>query len=220
MSRTSDSVEYLTPPWAACLTLAIEAFSAGSLAIASVITNEEGVLIGKGRNQLFDRQPSGNVIVNTVVSHAEMNALASLPAAYREDKNLSIYATVEPCPMCMGAIAMSPIRKVYVAARDPWAGSIAMLSNNDYLKRKNITVEFASGTLEEVFFCLHMMSDRKHAKNSLDHPFYAVMERRYPRYYRRLDQLEADKVLMNAIAEKEEDVVLRRIWETTNKDDN
>ena len=45
-----------------------------------------------------------------------------------------IYSTLEPCPMCTGAVRMSQLRAVHFAARDPSAGSTEFLTANRFMR--------------------------------------------------------------------------------------
>ena len=60
--------------WETCAELCLEGINAGSLGIAAVIADGEGTIITRGRNQLFDSAESCNMIRNSQVAHAEMNA--------------------------------------------------------------------------------------------------------------------------------------------------
>ena len=54
--------------------------------------------------------------------HAEINALAAAGAAAR---GATLYVTLEPCPMCAGAISFARIRRLYYGADDPKGGGVA-----------------------------------------------------------------------------------------------
>jgi tRNA(adenine34) deaminase len=80
------SLSKLKKEWHICLDLALEAIAAGSLGIGAIITDSSGEILSKGRNQLFDTKESCNKIKNTLVSHAELNAIAGIPYRYYKDK--------------------------------------------------------------------------------------------------------------------------------------
>ena len=75
-----------------------------------------GRIIGKGRN-MTER-------LNDPTAHAEMIAITAATEAmggkYLND--CTLYVTVEPCPMCAGALAWSQIGKVVYGASDPKRG--------------------------------------------------------------------------------------------------
>ena len=97
------------------LELAQEAADAGEVPVGCVIVRD-GAVIGRGRNRREEKQ--------AVCSHAEMEAMAQANAAlgsWRLD-NCALYVTLEPCPMCAGAIVNSRIKRVVYGARDAKAG--------------------------------------------------------------------------------------------------
>jgi tRNA(Arg) A34 adenosine deaminase TadA len=186
-------------PWQTCLSLCLDALQAGSLGIAAVVTDSSGSVISQGRNQLFDSDDSPNAIKNTTVSHAEVNAIAGLPEDRRRDKSIVLYTTVEPCPMCLGAIAMSPIRKVVIASRDPYAGAASLAEMHPWMKRKNIEFNFESGRVENLFASLHVYSLLQRRDLPLDHPFYASIEEHYPQIHHNMVARRDDGELAEAI---------------------
>lgn len=97
------------------LELAREAADTGEVPVGCVIVRD-GAVIGRGRNRREEKQ--------AVCSHAEMEAMAQANAAlgsWRLD-NCALYVTLEPCPMCAGAIINSRIRRVVYGAADTKAG--------------------------------------------------------------------------------------------------
>ena len=89
------------------LALAREAAAHGEVPVGCVIVRD-GRIIGRGRNRREEKQ--------AVFSHAEMEAMAqaneSLGSWRLEDCDL--YVTLEPCPMCAGAIINARARHGYV----------------------------------------------------------------------------------------------------------
>ena len=189
----------MDPAWQTCLTLCLDAINSGSLGIAATVHDSTGAAISRGRNQLFDTCSSPNAIKNTLVSHAEVNAIAGLPNEYRSDKSVVMYTSVEPCPMCLGAIAMSPIRQVVIGSRDPYAGSAALVDNHPWMKRKNIRFQFMSGDVETLFASLHIYSLLQRRDLPLNHGFYTSIQERYPEVYDNMVTRRDDAELGEAI---------------------
>lgn len=163
----------LTHEWFSCLELVVDGIIAGSLGISAIVTTSDGEVISRGRNQLFDNHSSVNVVRMSSVAHAEINALANLPHQYQRDKSLRLYTTVEPCPMCLGAIAMSTIRHVYIGSRDNWASCTDLLTTHAYLKRKNIQMYFPQNShIERLFLTLHAYSVIKNTNIDLEHNIF------------------------------------------------
>lgn len=179
--------------WDQCIDLSLEAYNAGSMGIAAVIVDAKGDVVAVGRNQLRDGLVSCNSIKMTSIAHAEINAINNIPWEKQKDWELMLYTTVEPCPMCMGAIAMSRIRRVVVGSADPYAGSVRLLEKDDYLKQKGISVEFAQGKVEEICFVLHYLSLRRRLKP--EHPIFRSLQERYPAYVKKMDDLLSSSFL-------------------------
>ena len=102
---------------ALALSLAREAAENGEVPVGCVIADGEGRVIGRGRNR---REESGDA-----TAHAEVEAIRQACAAignWRLEK-CSIYVTLEPCPMCTGAIINSRIPTVVFGAREALSGS-------------------------------------------------------------------------------------------------
>lgn len=93
------------------LALAQEAALAGEVPVGCVIVRE-GEIIGRGRNRREERQAAS--------SHAEMEAIAQANGALGTWRleGCELYVTLEPCPMCAGAILNARIARVWYGARD------------------------------------------------------------------------------------------------------
>jgi tRNA(adenine34) deaminase len=84
-------------------------------------------------------------------AHAEIRALRAAGAALSNYRlvDTTLYVTLEPCIMCMGAISHARIRRVVFGATDPKrgaAGSIMQLADQVFLNHK---IEWAGGMLSE-----------------------------------------------------------------------
>lgn len=102
----------------AALLLAQKAFDAGEVPVGAVVVRQsDGRIIGEGRNSReIDRSP---------ISHAEIIAIekASRFMGGWRLSGCTLYVTLEPCPMCAGAIINSRIDRVVFGAYDPKSGS-------------------------------------------------------------------------------------------------
>jgi len=104
------------------LALAQEAAAAGEVPVGCVIVRG-GEIIGRGRNRREEKQ--------STASHAEMEAIAQANAAlgsWRLD-DCDLYVTLEPCPMCAGAIINARIPRVWYGARDEAMGACGGVTN-------------------------------------------------------------------------------------------
>ena len=118
----------------------------GSKAIAALIVSDDGEIIAEGRNKI------GEVTIpNPRVSHAEVEAIRNLDInKFPNVKAYTLYAALEPCPMCMGTLVMGGIRNVVIAAKDAHGGAMGLLEQDDYLKGKNIKVVWMSQAYGDV----------------------------------------------------------------------
>lgn len=133
------------------LELAQEAADAGEVPVGCVIVRD-GAVIGRGRNRREEKQ--------AVCSHAEMEAMAQANAAlgsWRLD-GCALYVTLEPCPMCAGAIINSRIRRVVYGAADTKAGCcgsvtdlFAMPFNHHPVVEQGLRAEEAQELLQAFF---------------------------------------------------------------------
>ena len=92
-------------------------------------------------------------------AHAEMIAITQAASAM-EDWRLSgctLFVTLEPCPMCAGAILQARIPKVVFGALDPKAGSVTSLYQMLEDRRLNHTASVTGGVLAEE--CGRLLSD-------------------------------------------------------------
>ena len=104
------------------LKLAQEAFDDGEVPVGAVIV-KDGDIIAVGRNR---REKAKNALL-----HAEIDAINNACTALGGWRlwNCEIYVTLEPCPMCAGAILNAHIPQVYFGAYDFKNGSCGTITN-------------------------------------------------------------------------------------------
>ena len=122
------------------LELAARAEQQGEVPVGAVLVRE-GVVVGEGWNRPIDRDPS---------AHAEINALRDAARRLQNYRlpDTTLYVTLEPCPMCAGAIVHARVSRVVFGATDPKggaAGSVFDLLPSD--GRFNHRVEVDGGVL-------------------------------------------------------------------------
>jgi tRNA(adenine34) deaminase len=122
------------------LNLARDAAAAGEVPVGAVIV-QDGKVIGRGFNQpIGAHEPS---------AHAEVRALRD--AAYRLQNyrlpGCTLYVTLEPCAMCVGAILHARIGRVIFGASDPKTGACGSVINLPSEERLNHHAEFSGGVL-------------------------------------------------------------------------
>ena len=124
------------------LALAQEAAAHGEVPVGCVIVRE-GRIVGRGRNRREEKQHTS--------SHAEMEAIRQANEAlgtWRLD-DCTLYVTLEPCPMCAGAIVQARIPKVLIGSMNPKAGCAGSVMNLLDEKGFNHQVETEIGILGE-----------------------------------------------------------------------
>ena len=122
--------------------LARQAASEEETPIGCVIVHENKI-IGKGYNK---RNQRGNPLC-----HAELEAIneaAGVLGDWRLEE-CTLYVTLEPCPMCAGAIVQARIPRVVRGAMNPKAGCAGSILDLLHEDRFNHQVETVSGVLEE-----------------------------------------------------------------------
>ena len=123
------------------LDLARDAAACGEVPVGCVIVRR-GQVVGRGRNRREEKQQTS--------SHAEMEAIRQANEAlgtWRLD-DCTLYVTLEPCPMCAGAILNARIPRVYFGARDREMGACGGVLNlfmEDFPTRSALV----GGVLEE-----------------------------------------------------------------------
>lgn len=121
----------LSLPWQTAVSQAWEAYCAGSLPIGAVIVDENGRIVAQGRNSIHETQ-SALPLNGSRLAHAEMNALVSLSQSGIEAERCTLYSSMEPCVMCLGAIRMMRIKAVWFASPDPFAGGASLVETAPY----------------------------------------------------------------------------------------
>ena len=87
----------------------------GDMPVGAVIARDGQVIAACGNTRERDKDPSG---------HAEINALRMAAQALGDWRmaGCEMYVTLEPCPMCAGALAQARIRRLVFGAYDPAGG--------------------------------------------------------------------------------------------------
>lgn len=144
----------LSEIWRETFRLAWESYRKNTIPIGAVIVDAKGEIVSRGRNRIFDVE-SLNPLAGTCMAHAEMTAMASLKQKeHPEIKSYWLYSTMEPCPMCFGAMVMMNIRNLKFAARDGFAGATELRESFQYIKSKQMEIVKAEEELEIFQICL------------------------------------------------------------------
>ncbi len=135
--------------------LAIEqaqlAGSIGEVPIGAVITDHNNNLISTGHNLRESSQdPTAHAEIITIRQTSE-----KLQSWRMEGTTL--YVTLEPCAMCIGAIVLARISRLVFGARDPKAGAVYSVYNIGTDNKLNHTVEVVEGVCEAE--CSNLLKD-------------------------------------------------------------
>jgi len=122
------------------LALAREAQRSGEVPVGAVVV-VDGAVVGRGRN--------APVASNDPTAHAEMLALRQAAMAignYRLEQ-ASVYVTLEPCPMCAGALVAARVKRLVFGARDLRFGGVRSKFRIADSELLNHRVEIVEGVL-------------------------------------------------------------------------
>ena len=126
-----------------------KAFDKGEVPVGAVIVFQNR-LIARAHNQME--------LLHDPTAHAEMIAITQAADFLRSEskenhrgslEKTSLYVTIEPCPMCAGALVLSHCENLFFAAKDSKAGACGSLYNIAQDDRLNHRLNVTSGILEE-----------------------------------------------------------------------
>lgn len=147
MKAEEKKIKYMTMAYKE----AEKAYEEGDVPIGCVIVSDEGKVVAKAYNR---RNKDGNTI-----SHAEILAIQQACKKMGDWRleDCEMYVTLEPCPMCAGAILQARMKKVYIGAMNSKAGCAGSVINLLQMQGFNHRVEVETGLLEED--CSSIMRD-------------------------------------------------------------
>jgi tRNA(adenine34) deaminase len=116
---------------------------AGDVPVGAVVVDAAGAIVGRGRNRReADQDPT---------AHAEIDALRRAAAAlgHWRLEGATVYVTLEPCPMCAGALVNARVARLVYGCPDPKAGAVRTLFSIGTDPRLNHRFAVTGGVLEE-----------------------------------------------------------------------
>ena len=119
------------------------AWSIGEVPVGAVVVDAAGEQVGVGYNRtIVDTDPS---------AHAEVVALraAALHAGNHRLPGMTLYVTLEPCIMCMGAMLHARLARIVYGATDPKTGACASVLNVADIAQLNHQTHLTGGVLAE-----------------------------------------------------------------------
>jgi tRNA(adenine34) deaminase len=114
------------------------ALAAGDIPVGAVVVHD-GEVVGRGRNAVESQRND--------LLHAEHTAIAQIPQfLWRHRRECTVYTTLEPCAMCLGAIVYSAIDRIVWGASDPLAATHTAIEATPYYGRRKLVL--LGGVLE------------------------------------------------------------------------
>ena len=145
----------------------------GEVPVGAVLIRQGELLAAAGNRPITECDPTG---------HAEIRALraAALHDANYRLPGTTLYVTLEPCTMCVGAIVHARVDRVVFGAREPKAGAI--LSQNNLLNHvsMNTSVSYTEGVLANE--CSRVLTDffeqRRAQKRQLKNELRSLLDKK------------------------------------------
>ncbi|MFA5164190.1 MAG: tRNA adenosine(34) deaminase TadA [Candidatus Omnitrophota bacterium] len=121
---------------------ACDAFEKDEVPVGAVIVHE-GRIIARAHNQIK--------MLKDPTAHAEMIAITQAAAHLGSERLLdcSVYATIEPCSMCAGALVLARVKHIYYGAKDPKTGACGSVFDIADSKKLNHRIKVTGGVLAQ-----------------------------------------------------------------------
>lgn len=166
-------------------------------AIGCIITLD-GKIVARGRNHVFSQ--------HNKLQHAEVDAIVKLQEDHFDtwNKDLTIYTTLEPCPMCFGAILLAGIRRIVAGTNFDNSGSSAhMVHLPDFFQQPHYKTTLITGVLAKE--CAEMWLSGKPAHALLkrgfqpSRPFESIKENELKTYSTPVQYNQTKEIFSTAI---------------------
>lgn len=135
---------------AKALSYAIKAAELGEVPVGAVLVKDHTLIAGAGNSPISSQDPT---------AHAEIITLrqAALTLGNYRLPSTTLYVTLEPCVMCMGAIIHARVARLVFGATDPKSGAVQSIYSIGSDARLNHNVEIDRGVLES--YCRDVLKD-------------------------------------------------------------
>jgi tRNA(adenine34) deaminase len=144
--------------------LAEQAAEHDEVPVGAVLVNEDNECIGSGWNR--------PISANDPTAHAEILALREASAAVKNYRlpNTTLYVTLEPCPMCAGALVHARVARIVIGTMDPRTGSAGSVFNLLDSQALNHRLDITQGVMQEE--CAKLLRDffvEKRKRTEINH---------------------------------------------------
>lgn len=125
------------------LALARDAAEADEVPVGAIVVSPEGEIVGRARDQ--------RIAAADPTAHAEILALREAGKVLGDWRleGCELYVTLEPCPMCAGALVLARIRRLVYGADSPKSGAVKTHTRLLEIETFNHQVEVRSGVLAD-----------------------------------------------------------------------
>ncbi len=119
-----------------------KAFDADEVPVGAVVVHK-GRIIGRAHNQIK--------LLKDPTAHAEMLAITQAADYLRNERlnNCALYATIEPCAMCIGASVLARIKNLFYGAKDPKSGACGSVINIGSDNKLNHRISIKGGVFKK-----------------------------------------------------------------------
>lgn len=166
------------------------AFKNGSTPIGAAIFDKSGNLVMSDRNRANEEGT-----LNKRTSHAEANILHNIDTKIHDLHEMTLYSTMEPCPMCMGTCVMAGVRHLRFAARDPYCGFTYLKDTEPYFKTKNLDYTFVDDEMELVQLAIQSYHELRYMEQGASDKVYRTFYELVPKVKEIAEKLYAEKIL-------------------------
>ena len=145
----------------------------GEVPVGAVLVRNDDLLAAAGNRSISECDPTGHAEIRVLREAALKEANYRLPAT-------TLYISLEPCTMCVGAIVHARVGRVVFGAREPKAG--AVVSQNNLLSHSamNTSVSFTEGVLADQ--CSAVLTDfferRREQKRRLKNELKSLLDKK------------------------------------------
>ncbi len=128
--------------WDDTFALAWASYIGGTTPVGAMLLDRDGTRVATGANRRYSSEPVAGQLSGSRLAHAELNALAGVDPL-TDVRDHTLYSTLEPCSLCVGASIQAGVGTVVYAAPDPYGGAASMRLDNRQvqLRRPDLLAE-------------------------------------------------------------------------------